>query len=242
MLGRAIGCVCCNFTVAFGKAPVPAPEAGAIGAVPGARGALTIGRPGGALARGAVVAPVSMRGAPGTAGGAPGATGRGAIGAAGGAPGTEGGRGAAIGTVAAGGGPRGRAGGGTGMAEGGALGTGDATTGTADVVLREIGAGGSFTGAVADFGAGGGRGAEGSWIGAVARFGVMSGVIGITGEVASRGWVAPAPGRARRVMRTVSFFKGTAAVFGVLGGGGVGVFSDSLMMKSETANISDLYI
>jgi hypothetical protein len=30
-------------------------------------------------------------------------------------------------------------------------------------------------------------------------------------------------------MRTVSFFSGTADVFGVLGGGGVGWFSESLM-------------
>jgi hypothetical protein len=30
-------------------------------------------------------------------------------------------------------------------------------------------------------------------------------------------------------MRTVSFFSGTAEVFGELGGGGVGRFSDSLM-------------
>jgi hypothetical protein len=30
-------------------------------------------------------------------------------------------------------------------------------------------------------------------------------------------------------MRTVSFFRGTAAVFGVLGGGGGGWFSGSLM-------------
>ena len=38
---------------------------------------------------------------------------------------------------------------------------------------------------------------------------------GDTGAVASRGWVTPAPGRARRVMRTVSFFNGTDDVFGV---------------------------
>lgn len=49
------------------------------------------------------------------------------------------------------------------------------------------------------------------------------------GDVASRGCVAPSPGRARKVMRTVSFFSGTADVFGVLGGGGVGWFSESLM-------------
>lgn len=55
-------------------------------------------------------------------------------------------------------------------------------------------------------------------------------VDGDTGAVASRGWVTPAPGRPRRVMRTVSFFSGTAAVFGVVAGGGVGVFSDSLMI------------
>jgi hypothetical protein len=55
-------------------------------------------------------------------------------------------------------------------------------------------------------------------------------VDGEIGEVASRGWVTPAPGRPRRVMRTVSFFSGTAAVFGVVAGGGVGVFSGSLMI------------
>lgn len=133
------------------------------------------------------------------------------------------------------------------MEGGGALGAGEATTGTAEVVLREtsMGAGGSFTGAVADFGAGGGKGAEGNWIGAVERLGVMSGAatpreIGDTGAVASRGCVAPAPGRERRVMRTVSFFRGTAAVLGVLGGGGVGVFSDSLMVTGETTNITEL--
>jgi len=38
-------------------------------------------------------------------------------------------------------------------------------------------------------------------------------------------------------MRTVSFFKGTAAVFGVLGGGGIGVFSDSLMMTGKNDEI-----
>ena len=55
-------------------------------------------------------------------------------------------------------------------------------------------------------------------------------VEGATGAVASRGWVTPTPGRPRRVMRTVSFFSGTAAVFGVVAGGGVGVFSGSLMI------------
>jgi len=100
--------------------------------------------------------------------------------------------------------------------------------------------GGSFTGEEAAFGAGGGSGAEGSWIGAVAFFGATEAgggaigtldVTGFTGEVASRGCTAPSPGRARRVMRTVSFLSGTAEVFGVLGGGGVGRFSDSLMGK-----------
>lgn len=42
---------------------------------------------------------------------------------------------------------------------------------------------------------------------------------GATGVVASRGWVTPAPGRARKVMRTVSFFSGTEEVFGVVDGG-----------------------
>lgn len=125
---------------------------------PTGRGALTAGRTGIVLVKGTVAAPASTRGADD----APGAKGRGAGGAEG-APGTAGGRGAAIGTVAAGGAPNGRAGGGTGKFEGGALGTGEATTGTAEVVfLTSIGAGGSLTGLVADLGAGGGRGADGN--------------------------------------------------------------------------------
>lgn len=36
---------------------------------------------------------------------------------------------------------------------------------------------------------------------------------GGTGAVISLGWVRPAPGRARSVMRTVSFLRGTDAVF-----------------------------
>lgn len=56
-------------------------------------------------------------------------------------------------------------------------------------------------------------------------------VIGLTGAVDSRGCVVPSPGRARKVMRTVSFLSGTAEVFGVLGG--VGWFSDSLMGQGE---------
>ncbi len=103
-----------------------------------------------------------------------------------------------------------------------------------------MGAGGSETGCVAAFGEGGGSGAEGSWIGAVTRRAAGGGSgaegpgggrppkPGATGAVASRGWVVPAPGRARKVMRTVSFFRGTAEVFGepvgtaaVLGVGGV---------------------
>jgi hypothetical protein len=39
-------------------------------------------------------------------------------------------------------------------------------------------------------------------------------------------------------MRTVSFFRGTADVFGELGGGGVGRFSDSLMGKIGETEIS----
>ena len=132
------------------------------------------------------------------------------------------------------------------MAAGGAEGEGDATTGTAAVVLRagSIGAGGSRTGAVEDFGAGGGSGAEGSWMGAVERFAVTVGSpadTGVTGAVASRGWVLPEPGRARRVIRTVSFFKGTAAVLGVLGGGGGG-FSDSLMTGKFASKKSEFSI
>ncbi len=57
-------------------------------------------------------------------------------------------------------------------------------------------------------------------------------VDGEMGEVDSRGWVTPAFGRPRRVMRTVSFFRGTAAVFGVEPeGGDGGVFSGSLMVQ-----------
>jgi hypothetical protein len=59
-------------------------------------------------------------------------------------------------------------------------------------------------------------------------------VAGDIGAVDSRGWVTPAPGRPRRVMRTVSFFSGTAAVFGVEPeGGGGGVFSGSLMVQGR---------
>jgi hypothetical protein len=53
---------------------------------------------------------------------------------------------------------------------------------------------------------------------------------GGTGAVISFGCVRPAPGRARRVMRTVSFLRGTAAVFWTGEGGGVGCVL-SLMMK-----------
>jgi hypothetical protein len=60
-------------------------------------------------------------------------------------------------------------------------------------------------------------------------------VAGEMGEVDSRGWVRPAPGRPRRVIRTVSFFSGTAAVLGVEPEGGVGggVFSGSLMVQGR---------
>lgn len=49
-----------------------------------------------------------------------------------------------------------------------------------------------------------------------------------TGEVISFGTGMPAPGRARKVMRTVSFFRGTAAVFWD-GLGGVGWLLESLI-------------
>jgi len=114
----------------------------------------------------------------------------------------------------------------------------DGALGATGMALRPgggIGAGGNETGFVSDFGEGGGNGAEGSWIGAVERLSVGGGIepadtVG-TGEVVSRGCVLPAPGRARRVMRTVSFFSGTAEIFG---GGmaavfGVGGGSSSLM-------------
>ena len=61
------------------------------------------------------------------------------------------------------------------------------------------------------------------------------GVGGDTGAVASLGWVTPAPGRARRVMRTVSFFSGTEEVFGV------DVFSGSLMAVNKILDFS-LYL
>lgn len=108
--------------------------------------------------------------------------------------------------------------------------------GAEDATRGAVGAGGSVTGAVGDFGAGGGSGAEGSWIGAVARRAVggmielvvIDGTPGETGAVASRGWVTPAPGRARKVMRTVSFFSGTEDVLGVDDG-----FSGSLMAVNK---------
>lgn len=125
----------------------------------------------------------------------------------------------------------------------------------AEVVFLEggdIGGAGSFTGEVLDLGAGGGSGAEGSWIGAVDFFDIMGTtdvvlkeagippVAGETGEVDSRGWVTPAPGRPRSVMRTVSFFSGTAAVLGVEPDGGVGgVFSDSLMVQGRKIDDSE---
>lgn len=236
MLGRAIGWVCCSLTVALGRAAAGAPPgAAAIGAVPapGERGAAGAGFRGTVLARGAVAAPVSTFGA------APGATGTATGGR--GAEGGDGMAGAAIGTVAAGGGGApGAAGRGGGGAEAIGAGGGGAAAATG---------GGSFTGEVAALGAGGGSGADGSWMGAVARFGAEGAgktlevatvgtleVTGFTGAVASRGCTAPSPGRERRVMRTVSFLSGTADVLGVLGGGGVGRFSDSLMRGAGEEN------
>jgi len=65
-------------------------------------------------------------------------------------------------------------------------------------------------------------------------------VAGETGAVDSRGWVTPEPGRPRSVMRTVSFFNGTAAVFGVEpAGGSGGVFSASLMVQGNKMGDSD---
>ncbi len=56
---------------------------------------------------------------------------------------------------------------------------------------------------------------------------------GGTGAVSSFGCVRPAPGRARNVMRTVSFFRGTAAVFWTgLGGGCGAVLSSDMAAKS----------
>lgn len=53
---------------------------------------------------------------------------------------------------------------------------------------------------------------------------------GMMGEVSSFGCVSPAPGLARSVMRTVSFFKGTPVVFDDGEGGGVGwVLLESLI-------------
>lgn len=146
-------------------------------------------------------------------------------------------------------GAAGTAGGGSGLEGAGADGGGAETTGIAAVVFFNegaIGGAGSFTGAVLDLGAGGGSGAEGNWIGAVAflltvgttdvvfKPAGMLLVAGVIGAVASRGWVTPPPGRPRRVMRTVSFFKGTAAVLGVEPSGGCGgVFSGSLMVRGR---------
>jgi hypothetical protein len=65
---------------------------------------------------------------------------------------------------------------------------------------------------------------------------------GGTGAVISFGCVRPAPGRARRVMRTVSFLRGTAAVFWTGDGGGVG-WVLSLMMQivdAEAGATADL--
>lgn len=109
--------------------------------------------------------------------------------------------------------------------------------------------------------AGAGSGALGSWMGAVdllappparptgevgtravaAPAGVTEVVIGcgvepkpVIGAVCSFGCVTPMPGRARKVMRTVSFLSGTAEVFAFGTGGGVGwVLFSSLMMGSE---------
>jgi hypothetical protein len=55
---------------------------------------------------------------------------------------------------------------------------------------------------------------------------------GGTGAVISFGCVRPAPGRARKVIRTVSFLRGTAAVFWTGDGGGWGaVLSSGMMVK-----------
>lgn len=116
--------------------------------------------------RGTVGAPVSVRG-----GGAAGFWVSGRVAAGKPAIGGEDGRGAigatgAPGGLGAVGGPSGRATGGGIAPEGaGAAGGGDEDTGMAEVVFLEggdIGGAGSFTGAVLDFGAGGGSGAEGS--------------------------------------------------------------------------------
>ena len=89
-------------------------------------------------------------------------------------------------------------------------------------------------GAVTRRAAGGGAGgaaAEGGGTGAVPP-------PGDTGAVDSRGWVVPAPGRARNVMRTVSFFNGTAEVFGVPVGTaavlGVGGLFSSLIEEGDS--------
>lgn len=82
-------------------------------------------------------------------------------------------------------------------------------------------------GAVAFFAAGGGTG-------------VTLLVTGVTGAVPSRGWVTPAPGLARSVIRTVSFFSGTAEVFGEVGTwGGVGGFSGSLMTDGSGKQVGN---
>ena len=66
---------------------------------------------------------------------------------------------------------------------------------------------------------------------------------GGTGAVSSLGCVRPAPGRARNVMRTVSFFRGTAAVFWTGEGGGWGaVLSSGMVVKSWRGSLATAFI
>lgn len=71
---------------------------------------------------------------------------------------------------------------------------------------------------------------------------VMLGICDVVGEgtwpVTSLGCVTPAPGRARNVMRTVSFFNGTAEVFATGVGGGVGVVLLSLIYRGKVKSVN----
>jgi len=97
------------------------------------------------------------------------------------------------------------------------------------------GAGGA-TPTDADGGFGGAGGATAVAGGGGAAEGLATGGVGAdpctvgAWVVSSFGWVIPAPGLARSVMRTVSFFKGTVEVFAVGFGGLGGCGASSLIV------------